>query len=148
MIEEPERPTKGRSRLEDEVLEILSRSERPPTVAERARGTIRTTRRSLRFEADHWLDSLLHYFESGLWLIALIVLGFAAYFLEDTSRLLSKILVLICLGLFGLAIFRSIQRPSRGPVKQWRGRDMELTPMTRPLWVDKILRSTRRPPKR
>jgi hypothetical protein len=148
MVEDPEPPTGKRSRLEDEVLEILYRSDRPPTANERLRASLRQTSRSLRTRRSGFIGRIVDRLDSGLWLAVFVVLGIVAFFIKNTSPFLARVLVVICLAMLVLAIVRSFRRPNRGQVKTWRGRDIDFSPPTRPLWFDKVFRGQRRPPKR
>jgi hypothetical protein len=148
MVEDPEPPTGKRSRLEDEVLEILYRSDRPPTFGERLRATLRQTSRSFRMPRSGVLRNVVSRMDSGMWLAAFVILGIVAFLLRNTSPFLARFLVVTCLALLFLAIVRSFSRPGRGQVKQWRGRDIDFSPPTRPLWFDRVFRGQRRPPRR
>ena len=148
MIDEPEPPFGRRSRLEDEVLEILHRSDRPPTFPERMRATTRRTVQGLRVRRFSIWRDIASQFDSGSWLIVAVGLGIVAFLVRDASPLLARTLALLSLGLIVLAIVRSFARPQRGTVKRWRGRDIHISPTTRPLWIDRVFRSQRRPPRR
>jgi hypothetical protein len=86
--------------------------------------------------------------ESGLWLVVCVALGVVAFAVRNASPLLARVLVVLCLALFVLALVRSFGRPNHGSVKQWRGRDVNVSPSSRPLWFDRVFRGQRRPPRR
>ncbi|MEA2529847.1 MAG: hypothetical protein QOF33_5004 [Thermomicrobiales bacterium] len=148
MIEDPESPLGRRSRLEDEVLEILYRSDRPPSLTDRARATLRRSRRSLRWRPSAFMAEIASGLDSGLWFVACIVLGVVAFFVRDASPFLARMFAVLCLALIILAIVRSFSRPNRGMEKRWRGRDFDISPSSRPLWLDRVFRGQRRPPRR
>jgi hypothetical protein len=148
MIEEPQSPHGRRSRLEDEVLEILHRSDRPPTFTERLRARRRSVVRGVQHHRSSARFDLGSLFDSGAWFLAFVSLGVVAYLVGDASPLLARILALACVALLAIAIVRSLARPNRGAVKRWRGRDIDISPMSRPLWIDRVFRGQRRPPRR
>jgi hypothetical protein len=148
MTHEPEPPFGRRSRLEDEVLEILTRSDRPPSFLDRGRASVRDAARRLKFWLSFAGPNIFAHFGAGSWLVACLVLGVIAYAVRNLSPFLARTLVVICLGLIVFAIVRSFARPSRGTIKRWRGRDIDISPRTRPLWIDRVFRGQRRPPRR
>jgi len=147
MIDNPEPPSR-RSRLEDEVLEILYRSDRPPSTPERIRSALRRTSSRLRFRRPGLFSDIVSRFDSGLWLLVCVALGVVAFAVRNASPLLARALVVLCLALFVLALVRSFGRPNQGSVRQWRGRDINISPSSRPLWLDRVFRGQRRPPRR
>ncbi len=148
MVEDPEPSAGKRSRLEDEVLEILYRSDRPLTLSERVRASLRQAARPSRMRRSGFVGDIFSRMDSGMWLAAFVVLGIVAFAVRNTSPFLARFLVVTCLALLFLAIVRSFGRPDRGQIKTWRGRDMDFSPPTRPLWLDRVLRGQRRPPRR
>lgn len=148
MIEDPEPPSGRRSRLEDEVLEILYRSDRPPSFSERVRASLRRVSRTFGRRRSGLLGDAIARFDAGLWLVVCVVFGVVAFFVRDASPFLARMFAILCLGLIVLAIVRSFGRPNRGSVKQWRGRDIDMSPPSRPLWLDRVFRGQRRPPRR
>lgn len=147
MIDSPEPPSGRRSRLEDEVLEILIKNDRPPTIGERLQSDVRRQRRQVGslFSSRSALFSTP--FETGLWLVGCLALGILAFMMRDISPLVARILAITCFVIVLLAIVRSFRRPDRHNVKQWRGRDIDISPTSRPLWLDRLLRNQRRPPR-
>jgi hypothetical protein len=148
MLDDPESPTGRRSRLEDEVLEILYRSDRPPSFTDRLRATLR------RWQGSPWTrpSTFVHFVsaraDSGIWLAAIVVLGVAAFFVRNASPFLARGLAIFCLVVLLAAIVQSFRRPDRGTAKRWRGRDIDYSPPSRPLWLDRVMRGPRRPPRR
>lgn len=146
MIDTPDPPPGRRSRLEDEVLEILTRSDRQPTMGVRVQSDVR--RRHGQF--GQLISSRGRFFsapfESGIWLVGCIALAIIAFVLRDISPFGSRILAIACFTVIMWAIVRSFGRHSRNNVKQWRGRDINVSPTSRSLWIDWMMRN-RRPPK-
>ena len=147
MIDSPEPPSGRRSRLEDEVLEILIKNDRPPTFGERLQSDVRRQRRQFGDLLSNRGSLLSTPFDTGLWLVGCIVLGILAFVLRDISLLSARILAIACFILVLVAIVRSFTKPDRRTVKQWRGRDIDVSPTSRPLWLDRVLRNQRRPPR-
>jgi hypothetical protein len=86
--------------------------------------------------------------DAGMWLAVCVGLGVLAFLVRNASPLLARVLAVACLALIVLAIVRSFGRPDRGSVKRWRGRDVDVSPSSRPLWIDRMFRGQRRPPRR
>lgn len=148
MIDNPEPPSGRRSRLEDEVLEILYRSDRPPSFSDRLRANLQRTRGTFHAGRQGQFSALIARLDSGLWLVVCLGLGILAYVIKSTSPLLARVLVIACVTALVLAIVRPSGRSDYGPVKRWRGRDMDFSPPSRPLWLDRVFRGQRRPPRR
>jgi hypothetical protein len=66
---------------------------------------------------------------------------------RNASPLLARIFAVACLATIVLAIVRSFGRPDRGSPKRWRGRDVHISPHSRPMWIDRVFRGQRRPPR-
>jgi hypothetical protein len=148
MVEDPESPPPRRSRLEDEVLEILYRSDRPPTFSERMRSASRRTVASMRGRRSPDLGAVVKQLDAGLWLAVCIGLGFVAFLIRNASPLMARVFAVTCLAMIIFAIVRSFSRPDRGSVKRWRGRNVDISPQSRPMWLDRVFRGQRRPPRR
>ena len=148
MVEDPKSPPPRRSRLEDEVLEILYRSDRPPTFGERLRSTSRRGIAWVRVRRMPNLGHLVSQLDADMWLAVCLGLGIVAFLIRNASPLLARILAVACLAMIVLAIVRSFGRPDRGSAKRWRGRDVDVSPSSRPLWIDWVFRGQRRPPRR
>ena len=149
MVERPDAPPPRRSRLEDEVLEILYRSDRPPSFSDRVRAAIRRAAASFRLRRRAGgFGAVVARLDSGIWLAACVVLGIVAFLVRDASPFLARLLAVLCLAMIVLAIVRSFGRPDRGSVKRWRGHDIDISPSSRPLWIDRVFRGPRKPPRR
>ncbi len=135
-------PSSSRSRLEDEVLEILTRADRPPTVRERLRRAARDARRPLR-RAARFKPSAIPV-GPGVLLVASFLLAFVGSQVSRPSHLLGF--------LFGLASFVCLVflwaprfNTGSGP-KRWRGRDLGPT-TSNAQWLDDLRDRFRRPPR-
>ncbi len=146
-------PGKPRSRLEDEVLEILQRTDTPVSMSEHVRRKVAQQRRE---RAHHWwnearsLPSRLGAF-SGIFGFA--ILGFLAFLLRDISPLLATILaVLSVVVLFLPVVDRFRNGPQSSSAKRWRGRDMDVTfrppgSSGQPAWFENLRDRFRKPPR-
>jgi hypothetical protein len=135
-------PHAPRSRLEDEVLEILTRADRPPTWSERLTRAARDAERPLRVAA-HSLPRNVHV-GPGLLLLASFVFALVGSALGGRSGLLGFLFGLasfVCLVLLWVPRFSA----GSGP-KRWRGRDLGPTP-TNAQWLDELRDRFRRPPR-
>jgi hypothetical protein len=111
-----------RSRLEDEVLEILQRTDRRPPVSARARAWGRSARARVVDVQSHvgWLDTAWGWF--GLALLLFILGGWVA----GDSGLLKQVLQYAGLAAVIIGLFR-LWRPGPGSQrKMWRGRQIDL----------------------
>ncbi len=109
-----------RSRLEDEVLEILQKADRPPTVADQVRFKARESKVSLgwaaasrgRFDLRGPLAPLVG-------AVAVALLG---ALVRDVSPLLASLLGVVAFGLFCSVWFAPSTGSGTG--NRWRGRDL------------------------
>jgi hypothetical protein len=111
-----------RSRLEDEVLEILQRTDRKPPVTARARSWGRVVRsRTLDAQSRvRWLDTAWGWF--GLALLLFVIGGWVA----GDSGLLKQLLQIAGVAALVVGLFR-LWRPGAGAQrKMWRGRQIDL----------------------
>ena len=140
-------PREGRrSRLEDEVLEILHRTDKPASFGDHLR---RKAARRRRQRLGSWGRSLSGFGRgvgAGTLLIGCFALAFLAAMVRDTSALLANLLALASLLLLVWPIVDRYRRPDRGNVKTWRGRDLDLSPPP-PAWIGSLRDRFRRPPK-
>ena len=112
----------GRSRLEDEVLEILSRTDRKPPVTARARSWGRTLRaRIVEWQSQiRFLDTAWGWF--GLALVLIIV----GSLVTGDSGLARQIFQFAGLAAVVIGVIR-LFRPSVGSRrKTWRGREVNM----------------------
>ncbi len=142
-----------RTRLEEEVIEILARSDTPVSMSEHVRRKVAQERRQ---RANHWRSTAASFPSrlgslSGIFGFA--ILGFLAYLVRDLSPLLATILaVLSVVVLFLPLVDRARNGPRSTPGKTWRGRDMDFHSRPpgssgQPAWFDTLRDRFRRPPR-
>ncbi len=140
-----DRPNPPRSRLEDEVLEILVRADQPTSFADHVRRRARRQRRE-RFGAA--AGSLPNFATAGpgTFLIACVALALLATLVRDGSAALAALLGLASFAsLVMVAVRRRGGAGGSGP-KTWRGRDLDPGPEPPP-WVGSLRDRFRGPPK-
>jgi hypothetical protein len=111
-----------RSRLEDEVLEILAKTDRKPPLTAKARAWGRTARAQILKWRAHigWLDTAWGWF--GIALALFIIGGWVA----KDSGLLQQVIQIAGIVAIAVAVLRLV-RPGPGQGrKMWRGRPMDL----------------------
>lgn len=112
-----------RSRLDDELLEILQKNDRPISFADHVR---RKTVGQRQPSPPRSAGLKRH----RLWPVAPFIGAFALAFLglsvRDTSALLATLLAWASVALLFLPIILRLRRPANSQVKRWRGRDMDL----------------------
>lgn len=142
---EPSGEQPPRSRLEDEVLEILVRAEQPTSLADHVRR--RTARRpgGPPPRGGRTLPGLGGV-GPGTLLIASLVAALLATLARPESPLLAFLLGLGSALLFGAIWVRRYAGPSGPEVKRWRGRDLNLGPGG-PAWVASLRDRFKRPPR-
>lgn len=134
-----------RSRLEDEVLEILVRSEQPTSLADHVRR--RTARRSggpppRAGRPFPGVGSV----GPGTLLIASVGAAVLAAVARPESPLLAFLLGLGSAILFGAIWVRRFGGPGGPEVQRWRGRDLDLGPGGA-AWVESLRDRFKRPPR-
>lgn len=138
-------PTPPRSRLEDEVIEILDRADQPISFRDHVRRSAQRRRRERVAEATGSIPDLASA-GPGTFLISCIVLALLATFIRDTSPALSA---LVALGSVACLVMVAVRRRGgaggSGP-KTWRGRDLDPDPEP-PAWVESLRDRFRRPPR-
>lgn len=135
-------PHPSRSRLEDEVLEILTRADRPPTFGERLRRAVREARPPLR-RAARFAPGAIQV-GPGVLLAASFILAFVGSRIGPHSGLLGFLCGLasfVCLALLWAPRFNV----GSGP-KRWRGRDLGPS-SSNAQWLDDLRDRFRRPPR-
>ncbi|HEX5498546.1 MAG TPA: hypothetical protein VFX03_04930, partial [Thermomicrobiales bacterium] len=128
--------------LEDEVLEILTRADRPPTLRERLRRSARDAWRPLRRASRINLGAIQ--VGPGVLLAASFLLAFLGSLLSPHSGLVGFLCGLagfVCLALLWAPRFNV----GSGP-KRWRGRDLGPA-SSNPQWLDDLRDRFRRPPR-
>ena len=111
-----------RSRLEDEVLEILAKTDRKPPLTAKARAWVELPRTQILKWRAHvgWLDTAWEWF--GIALALFIIGGWVA----KDSGLLQQVIQIAGIVAIAIAVVRLIRSgPGQGR-KMWRGRQMDL----------------------
>lgn len=146
-------PGKPRTRLEDEVLEILQRTDTPVSMSEHVRRKVAQERRE---RAQRWrhdalsLPSRLGAF-SGIFGFA--ILGLLAFLVRDASPLLATILAIASVVVLFLPVVDRYRNGPQSPTaKRWRGRDMDTSfrppgSSGQPAWFEQLRDRFRKPPK-
>jgi len=137
----------GRSRLEDEVLEILVRADQPASFKDHVRRRASRQRRARFEQLASGLPGLGAAIGPGALLIGSLALAFIAAAVRDGSALFAQVLAVCSVALL-LAIYAlSRGGARRSNAKQWRGQDIDLSPPP-PAWVSSLRERFRRPPRR
>jgi hypothetical protein len=127
--ESPEERQQSVSRLENEIREILEKSDRPPSNVIKFKSRVERDRRA-KIQSIRERISGTQLQEIHL-LIAAVVLSAIGYFLGDASPALARIFAILSIVAFVLLYVRYLRRPTQGEIKTWRGRDIEFGP---PRW--------------
>lgn len=137
-----------RSRLEEEVLEILEQTDRPISFAERVRARAERERMQRRARLRTRLTSGLTEITPGMMLLGAVVAGVLAWWVADFSGLLARLFAILCVALIIGPIIMQFRRPS-GPTssKRWRGRDMNAG-IGQPDWYNDLRDRFKRPPRK
>lgn len=134
----PSENSGGKSRLDRELEEILSKNDSirllPPPPSQKkptSRPTpIRTGTPAIPPAVSRWLDVPI---------IQALVLAFLALLLRDISALIANTLCFVAVACIMFPIVRGFQRPAAAPPTQmWRGRSFEVTPPKNPTLIDSI----------
>lgn len=145
MVDQQERPGDKRSRMEDEVLEILNRADGPASFSDHVR----------RKTARQRHDRLAGYRRAaggllaggpGTMLLGSVAAAILALLVSDVSRLLATLLVVASVALLLLPLVGRWRRPDPTGPKQWRGRDIDLNAPPPP-WVASLRERFRHPPR-
>jgi len=139
-----DRPNPPRSRLEDEVLEILVRADQPTSLRDHVRRRARRQRRERLGAAARSVPSFAAA-GPGTFLIACVALAFLATLVRDASAALAALLALASVACLAMVAVRRRGAGGSGP-KTWRGRDLDPGPSTPP-WVESLRDRFRGPPK-
>jgi hypothetical protein len=140
-----DQPTPPRSRLEDEVLEILVRTEQPTSLGDHVR---RKAQQQRRTPFDHAARSLPSFGTAGpgVFLVACLALALLASLVRESSALLATLLVLASVASLAMVAVRRHGGAGGSNVKTWRGRDLDFGPPS-PAWVESLRDRFRRPPR-
>ena len=141
-----EQPPPPRSRLEDEVLEILVRTDQPTSLRDHVRRKTRQRRRSRVAAAARSIPSLGTRFGPGSYLVGCLILALLATLVDSTSPLLAQLLAIGSIASLVMVWVSRYRTPGGSEIKQWRGRDIDLRPPPPP-WVESLRDRLRRPPR-
>ena len=140
-----DRPNPPRSRLEDEVLEILVRADQPTSFRDHVRRRAQRERRERFTSAARSLPSFAAA-GPGTFLVACLALAILATLVRDASGFLAALLALASVASLAMvAVRRRGGAGGTGP-KTWRGRDLDPGPST-PAWVESLRDRFRGPPR-
>ena len=140
-------PPKPRSRLEDEVLEILARADQPVSLSDHVRRKMWRQRRAQARRAASGVANPFQRLGSGTLLLGSLAVAFIANLVRPSSSLVATLLALVSVALLLSLYFVRHRGPGRQNIKTWRGRDIDLSPPQQPLgewWRERF----RRPPRR
>ena len=140
-------PPGQRSRLEDEVLEILVRTDQPPSLRDHIRRKAARRRHARLAGVARDLPAVARGLGPGAMLVGALAVAVLAALLRPSSPLFAQLLAVASVALLG-GVYLLRSRGGRGPrVKQWRGRDIDLSPPP-PAWMTSLRERFRRPPRR
>lgn len=140
-------PAPGRrSRLEDEVLEILARADKPASLTDHVRRKAHRQRQQRLQTSVNRVSTWSAGLDANSFLIGFVVCALLAGFLRDSSALLARLIAIV--GLFCLVapIVLSFKSPRQPTIKQWRGRSIDLSPQG-PEWMNSLRDRFRKPPR-
>jgi len=122
----PTPPKNQVPRWQAEVEEILEQSDRDSTSFERARAAAIATRYKAPDRAKLATERASSRLGDGIWLVAAISLGIAAWLAGLHWPLAGRVLALVSLLLFVAFLVNAFarSRKSRSSPKLWRGRDL------------------------
>lgn len=138
-------PAPRRSRLEDEVREILVRADQPASFTDHVRRKAQQQRRE-RIAGAGRVVPRIDTFGPGAFLIGCFVAAFLATLVRSSSPLLAQLLAVGSVALLAMVWVRP-GSSGRSRIKQWRGRDIDLSPPP-PAWMESLRDRFRRPPSR
>lgn len=135
--------SRPRSRLEDEVLEILTRVDGPPSNVVKFKTRVRRGRHGL---VDRLRQQVGRVRITGLTLlIATMALAILAAIVDGSSPLLGRLLALASIATLIWLFVRGFRGPDRSSSKTWRGRDIDFSPSSRPDWFSRRFGGPKRP---
>jgi len=131
--------------MEDEVLEILYRTDQPSSLADHVRRKT-ARRRQSRLAAISRVPRLAQQMGPGTMLLASFGAALLAVLVKDASAILATLLALASVWLLLAPIVGRFRRPGQSDIKRWRGRDIDLSPPP-PAWVGSLRDRFRKPPR-
>jgi Flp pilus assembly protein TadB len=149
MTSQEERPPtqpRPHSKVEDQVIEILSRVDRSASPLDRVRMKVRQWWFDWRRQFRRQTSQTRSRRGSETYLIGCVAAAIVAVLIRDTSALLATILAIVSVALLIFPIVEHLRNPRQPTIKQWRGRDVDLRPASPP-WVEALKERFRRPPR-
>jgi len=137
----------GRSRLDDELREILIKADQPVSFGEHVRRKAQLQKPARpNVHPGSFVPSLAR-LSGGSRLVGSLVVALLAGSTRETSVLLAIVLALVSVVLLG-SLYTGPRRGMGGTgVKQWRGRDVDLSGPP-PAWIGSIRDRFKGPPRR
>lgn len=140
-------PTPGRrSRLEDEVAEILARADKPASLTDHVRRKTQRQRQQRVQASVNRFSSWGVGLDANSFLIGFVVAALLAGFLRDSSALLARLSAIVGIVCLLAPIVLRFKSPRQPTIKQWRGRSIDLSPQG-PEWVNSLRDRFRKPPR-
>jgi hypothetical protein len=140
-------PTPGRrSRLEDEVAEILARADKPASLTDHVRRKTQRQRQQRVQASVNRFSSWGVGLDANSFLIGFVVAALLAGFLRDSSALLARLSAIVGIVCLLAPIVLRFKNPRQPTIKQWRGRSIDLSPQG-PEWVNSLRDRFRKPPR-
>jgi len=142
----------NRTRLEEEVLEILQRTDTPLSMSDHVRRKVAQERRERARRWSRTATSLPQRLGSFSGIFGFAVLGFLAFVVRDLSPLLATILAIASVVVLLIPIISGVRSPRGSTNRRWRGRDMDsfpssYGPSSQPAWFEHLRQRFRRPPR-
>ena len=140
-------PDQPRSRLEDEVLEILVKADQPTSFQDHVRRKAARVRGARHPGSGRVLPSFsLARIGPGSLLIGAFAVIFIATLVRASSPLAATILALAGVVMLAMMWVRRYATPGDTNVKRWRGQEVDLSPPP-PAWIESLRERFRRPPR-
>ncbi len=140
-------PTPGRrSRLEDEVAEILARADKPASLTDHVRRKTERQRQQRVQASMNRVSSWSANLDANSFLIGFVVAALLAGFLRDSSALLARLIAIVGIVCLLAPIVLRFKNPRQPTIKQWRGRSIDLSAQS-PEWMTSLRDRFRKPPR-
>lgn len=146
MTDLSDKSSTGRTRLDDELREILIKSEQPESFADHVRRKAQFQRPARQTWASGLSVPSLARMSGGSRMVASLVMALVASSTRDTSALLATVLAIVSVALLASMYAGPPHGPGGPGAKQWRGRDLDLSsPPT--AWVGSLRDRFKGPPR-
>jgi hypothetical protein len=138
-----------RTRLEEEVLEILQRTDQPISFSDHVRRKVAQERRQRLGRWQDGVASLPSRLSGFSGLVGCLILAFLAFLVRDLSPLLATILAVASVVCLLLPIVQRFRGPTSPSGQRWRGQDVSFSgsPGGQPAWFEHLRQRFRRPPR-